>query len=129
MASVAISWGTPLGLQILTHAACAEFYHLLLAEPRIGFGKGDVVEEAVVFEARRGGSDDCLAVLTWLHARIHQAAHIGLGAHLPAEGSYGIGVEAGFVEKGAGLGGFAPKWHEDYFSGISIRKCLLRRQR
>ena len=42
-----------------------------------------------------------------LDALLHQAAQLGLGAHVAAERFDRVVVEAGFVEKGAGLGGFA----------------------
>ena len=42
-----------------------------------------------------------------LDALMHEAAQLGFGAHAAAEGVYGVGVKAGFVEEGAGLGGFA----------------------
>jgi len=41
-----------------------------------------------------------------LDAGFHQAAEVGLGPHVAAEGFYGVVVEAGFVEVGARLTGF-----------------------
>jgi hypothetical protein len=38
---------------------------------------------------------------------VHEAAEFGFRAHVAAEGVDGVVVEGGFVEEGAGLGGFA----------------------
>ena len=61
----------------------------------------------MLFEAGEDGSDYGFAVRAWLDAGVHQAAQLGLGTHMAAERLDGVVVETGFVEEGAGLGGFA----------------------
>jgi hypothetical protein len=93
-------------LQVLADAALAQFL-ILLTQAGVGLGKGLIVEITLLFEPCHYGGDNCLACLAWLNAGLHQAAQIGFGAHLAAQRPDGVVVEAGFVEEGAGLGGFA----------------------
>lgn len=93
-------------LEVLADAADAEFL-VFLAESGEGFGEGGVVEVAIVFESGEDGGDGWFAVGAGFDAGFHEAAEVGFGAHLAAEGADGVFEEAGFVEEGSGLGGFA----------------------
>jgi hypothetical protein len=95
-------------LQVLADAPLTQFF-VFLAEAGVGLGKGRVVQVAVLAEARDDGGDDCLTPLIWFDAGLHQAAQLGLGTHLAAQRLHGVVEEAGFIEEGTGLGGFALK--------------------
>src|SRR5208283_4337601 len=97
-------------LQILANAAHTELF-VLLAQAGVSLGKGRVVQIAVLLEAPEGLGDDGVAPLIWLDAGLHQAAQLGLRAHLAAEGLHGVVEEADIVEEGAGLRRFAAKGH------------------
>ena len=93
-------------LELLAHAALSQLL-VFLAQAGVGFGEGCIVKVFLFFEARDHCGDDGFAGVAGLDALVHQAAQLRFGAHAAAQRVYGVGVEAGFVEEGAGLGGFS----------------------
>ena len=92
-------------LQVLAHAPHSELL-ILLAQPGVRLGKDCVVQIAVIVQTSQDSRQNSLAPFARLDARLHQPPQIGLRAHLPAEGHHAIVVKPGFVQEGAGLGGF-----------------------
>jgi len=83
--------------KVLADAALAEFL-ILLAEARVDFGVGCVVEIAVLFESSDGVCDDGISAIAGFYALAHEPVEFGLGTHVAAKGLDGVIVEAGFVE-------------------------------
>jgi hypothetical protein len=57
----------------------------------------------------QNSGDGSLAPFARLHAPLHQPPQIGFRAHLPAERIHAVVVQAGLVQEGARLRGFALK--------------------
>jgi len=97
-------------LEVLADAADTELL-ILLTQAGEGLCEGGVIEVAVVFEAGDDGGEDWVTVGAGFDAGFHEAAEVGFRTHLAAERADGVFEEAGFVEEGSGLGGFALEGH------------------
>src|ERR1035437_9351595 len=93
-------------LQIVPPPPLAQLL-ILLAQPRIGLGKGNIVQVAVLLEPLHGRRNSRLAQFPRLHTLLHQPPQLSLRAHLPPQRPHAILVQPAFIQECARLRGFA----------------------